>query len=115
MTGERRKIKGPISSPSGESAEEEEEGRRKYQCGFCSATHYLNNCPQFLALKDEQRGKFCVDNKICKMGNKCEVEGCNSSWHHTLLYDYWMERRCAKDEEEVNTMRTRAMALLDPT
>ena len=56
-TGERREIKEPTSPPSGESAEVE--GRRMYQCAFCSATHYLNLCPQFMVLKGEERGKFC--------------------------------------------------------
>ena len=47
------------------------------------------------------------------MRSKCGVEGCNSTWYHSLLHVFLARRNDATQNEDY-ALRSRARALLDP-
>lgn len=64
-------------------------------CPNCNGEHYLNNCPNFLALSSEARYKLLPNYKLCfncfrsgHYANSCKKSGCKvcKRKHHTLIH-----------------------------
>lgn len=64
-------------------------------CPYCNDEHYLNNCPKFIALSNEDRYKLMPNFKICfncfrsgHYANSCKKLSCKvcKRKHHTLIH-----------------------------
>ena len=73
--------------------------KRPISCADCNLTHYLNQCPNFIAKSVPEREKFCQaknlclnclkpghSNNSCHRGSFCHVTGCTTK-HAALLHN----------------------------
>jgi len=90
-----------LATTSSTTATTKNTAERKNQnlkCKLCGAEHYLDKCEQFQNKKVDERNKFVMDKRLCRVCLKgghqakdcrwtrvCGVDGCKSK-HHSLLH-----------------------------